>query len=788
MTRRYIDPINELGTSLLEAEKPARYLGGEYGRLAKKDAPFQTVIAFPDLYEIGMSNQALRIIYNRLNSMDGISCDRAFSPAPDFEVLLRKKKLPLYGLDTGIALKDAELLLFTLSYELNITDVLAMLDLAGIRIHTTERGEDDPVVIMGGPAVSNPLPFSAFIDCFWIGEAEAGFFELVDSAHLLKQNNASRKEIVSLLTAHPSVWAQGKTEAKRAVDWGFSFRPPMPAVFPVPSMKVVQHHGAVEIMRGCPNGCRFCHAGYWYRPMRQKSAETVMTETAAFINEGGYREISLSSLSTGDYESIDNLVESLNRKYNRLHISFQLPSLKVSSFSLPLLEKVSEVRKSGLTFAVETPDDFWQLALNKKASLDSVTAIIREAKKNGWRGVKFYFMIGLPLGCKDEQEDEKIVDFILEAACETGMHFNINIGTFIPKPHTPFQWAAQLHIEEAEKRLYNIRDRLKPKGHKVGIQDTLISTIEGIICRGDERAGGLIEEAWRMGARLDSWREYFKREIWNEILEAHKNEAFAFLESRPEDQILPWAVIKPGVSDNYIKNELRKSESREITLPCTDKCNFCGICNKEGRVVTNFIQDEKLLDKKKPFVIQVQGSTTLLLFTFSKNGIGIFYPHLTLMEIFGMAFLRAGIPAGFSEGFNPLPRLEIVSPLAMGVSSSGETALIEVSEHIDATDFMEKMNKSLPQGLMVLETLIVQIPPGKKKYSLSALLYGAAYQNENGVYDIVRFKDEKNYRLSLTGGSIQNLSRLKRNAVLAFHPENPDVPLPYFDVFRKIYP
>jgi radical SAM superfamily enzyme YgiQ (UPF0313 family) len=315
--------------------------------------------------------------------------------------------------------------------------MLAMMDLSGIPLRSSDRGETDPIVIAGGPAVSNPLPYSVFIDAFWIGEAEAGFFELAGELKEMKkigQGRASQRGgLLEKIASHPHVWVKGK-KASRAIDFDFAGRT-QAAVFPVPSMKIVQQHGAPEIMRGCPNGCRFCHAGFWYRPMRQKDSQSIVEETAAFVNEGGYREISLSSLSSGDYEGIAALVETLNRKFESRHISFQMPSLKVSGFSLSILEQISHTRKSGLTFAVETPVDFWQLSNNKEVSRAYVIDILSEAKKHGWRGAKFYFMIGLPLskfpmsdGLPSELEkceEKEIVDFIVEVSRKTRMFFNI---------------------------------------------------------------------------------------------------------------------------------------------------------------------------------------------------------------------------------------------------------------------------------------------------------------------------------------------------------------------------
>jgi radical SAM superfamily enzyme YgiQ (UPF0313 family) len=803
----YVDPLNDIGALLLEVDKPGRYCGGEHGRLAKKDAPLQALIAFPDLYELGMSNQALRIIYNGLNRIPGISCDRAFAPAPDFESLLREKGLPLYGLDTGISLRRLDLLLFTLGYELGITGILAMLDVSGIPLRCDKRGGEDPLVIAGGPAVSNPLPYSAFIDAFWIGEAEAGFFDLARELLEIKRAGGSRSALFDRLKEHPNIWVRGKEKAFRAVDACFAIRdedtPSLegePSVYPVPSMKTVQHHGLLEIMRGCPNGCRFCHAGYWYRPMRRKKPETIIREAGEFVTLGGYREISLSSLSSGDYSGIGDLVDALNDKFSDRHVSFQMPSLRVSTFALSLLEKISQTRKSGLTFAVETPLDFWQLAINKQVTENYVVEILREAKRNGWRGAKFYFMIGLPVCSQTDtgnSEEAEIVNFVHLVAKKTTMHFNINVGLFVPKPHTPYQWARQLERETAAKKLDFIRSGLKPQGHKVSVCDTFVSMLEGILSRGDERAGDMVEQAFRLGTRLDPWQEFISKEAWQTTLENNPGLADEFLAQRDIAKPLPWSFINAGISLAYLRKELEKSNRGDMTPPCAEDCvSRCGICNEQLAM-----SNEQCSRTKTPIPSPQSPVPTLakkpdpviwrLLFGFSKEGSAVFHGHLSLIEIFSMALCRAGLDVKYTQGFNPLAKLEIVSPLSVGISAGGEIAAVEFLHAIQPNEFLEKMNASLPEGLKISQAECYGIPSGGKKHSLSSLLWGFGYAGTDGETIYVTAAAEKAHREKhLSSGG--TLFSLRRSCVLAKNliEGNQTSGQPwntYFDIYGYLY-
>lgn len=775
-TLMHVDPLRDLGASLLSVEKPARYLGGEVGAIPREGkAGFTLALSFPDLYEIGMSNNAIRILYNYLNQKPGVRCERVFAPAPDFEALLAARQLPLYTLESGLPLSQLDMLGFAVGYELAGTSLLSILKAGQIPVFASDRGSSDPIVIGGGPAISNPHPLGLFLDAAYIGEGESGFCDLVEELARLKAAGAGREDLMQRLLESPYIWTPSRGgkpghKARRAIYRGFS-ETDYHTASPIATIKIVQDHGTVEIMRGCPNGCRFCHAGYYYRPQRQKSPELIEREVDHLVNEGGYEEITLASLSSGDYSGMSELLDRLNSRYASRGISFQLPSLRVSSFTLPILGKLAETRKSGLTFAVETPVDEWQRVINKDVSFERTVAILKEAKSKGFRLAKFYFMIGLPLPGRGMGEAEAIVDFFSRLEKEIQLSINVNVGTFVPKPHTPFQWSAQLSEEDAHDALRFAKEGLKRyRNIKMSYHTPFVSLLEGIISRGDDRVGELIYSAFEKGARLDAWDENLKTDVWRGVIadaQASGWDPFSLIAEKAFDAPLPWDDIQTGLPKAYFQREFERGQRGEYTSLCAQNCTHpCGSCNSEGGLVLNSIQAEAPkpapADLYAPEAAEKMSAPTAhpaeealerpaakaerrscqppasgrptqpqsrLLLAFSRDGIARFYPHLSVVEAFNRTFLRLNLPVLYSCGFNPIPRLELSQPLPIGIGSGGEIAMILLTEPLaDLPAAIQSINAILPEGIRILRAEGYPLKLQSKLYSLGSLFWGGDYR------------------------------------------------------------
>lgn len=737
-----IDPLKTFGPKLNSVQSPSRYIGGEYGIIIKphteNDPNFNYVTAFPDLYEIAMSNLAIKIIYNGLNAIDGVRCERVFAPDIDFENLLKETNIPLYTLETGMPLNKVDMIGFSIGYELGITEVLAMLETGKIHLLADERSEEEPIVVCGGCGVTNPAPTSDFFDAFIIGEAEPALFNLVKELKDLKNSGASRKDLLACMESKPFVWTKNKkTIARRAVQNNFGLVPSVPSWFPLATNKPVQDHGVVEIMRGCPNGCRFCHAGIYYRPMRVKALNLIIEEVDHLVFDAGYREISLNSLSSADFPDVAGLLDIMNERYKGYNVSFQLPSLKVNSLSLDLLEKLSTVRKSGLTFAVETPDEMSQLSLNKEVYSNHLEEIILEAKKRGWSSAKFYFMIGLPL---EIEEEKAIVDFMLDLQRKTRIQCNVNVGVYIPKPHTAYERVKQIDIETAKKKIDYLYENLPRGKFKLGRHNFNATVLEGLLSRGDRRAGKVILNAYRKGARFDAWDDYLRKDynLWEEAFaEADYNVMEWIYRDWSDDEELPWSGVSLGPSPNFYKKEMEKSRLHELTPRCTENCTHkCGICNTKEDVkvyeqgtVENVNRTVTPKSVTTPEEHDASNIPVLyrVLFNFTRTNGGEFTPYLSQVEIFHKAMLRSNLQFVFTAGFNPLPRLEFATAITLGLPSLQESASCLLYEKIAAETFISRMNNVLPENLHITDALIFPVTNLRKRESLTTGLWGCIY-------------------------------------------------------------
>jgi len=725
-----IKPEIDLKKILLNVSMPGRYVGGEYGAIVKYNKlNLNFGICFPDLYEIGMSNQAIKLLYRGLNNLEGISCERVFAPAPDFENKLKSNNIPLYTLENGIPLNDLDILGFSIGYELSATNILAILETGHIPILNKDRTEKDPIVIAGGPAITNPAPFGRFLDAVYLGEAEKDFYELMDNIYEAKQKGAGRENILEILSGSPYVWTQSKKESVHRSIWP-EFNSKYSGLIPVSNIATIQDNGIIEIMRGCPNSCRFCHAASFYRPYRQKNIEHILEEVDFLVNQCGYNELTLSSLSSGDYKDLDLLIKRLNYEYEDNNISFSLPSLRINSFTLPLLKELSKVRRSGLTFAIETPDENWRRSINKEIDPEKIISILKEAKEMGWKLAKFYFMIGLP-GTDRLTEANKISSFIDDIQKKTNIKLNVNVGTFIPKPHTPFQWSSQLKEQEAYDDMKYLKNYFKRNSNvKLSYHSPIVSYVEGIISRGDERVGDIILAAYKAGARLDAWDEYFDKSIWQEsINKANWNVEEETTREKILDETLPWDNINLGITKPYLKKEYTKALNYETTDICDDPCSHnCGVCNKNSFVQKNTNKDD--LPNLKPKNIDNVNTpeTYSYLLEFSKTGKAIYLSHLNILNVFSKTLRRSGLILKYTQGFNPKPIIEFAHPLSLGIESKVEILSITLNAEINPELLLSTINNNLPLGILITRCSPLEIKTSKrKKKSLMSLYGGSSY-------------------------------------------------------------
>ena len=601
--------MKKLDDILYRVEKPSRYIGGEINSVMKdltKDM-VRFGFAFPDVYEVGMSHLGMHIMYGLLNSKDDIYCERIFSPWTDLEDEMRSAGLPLFTIETKSPVKDLDIIGFTLQYELSYTNIINMLDLGGIPLRGADRSEEDPLVIAGGPCAYNPEPIANIIDAFVLGEGEEVTLDLVECVKKQKAQGKSRREILRALADIQGVYVPSLYEVSYNEDGTIkSFLPTeagvpekvkkriikdlntvyYPEEFIVPFMETVHERAMVEIFRGCTAGCRFCQAGMIYRPVREKSVDIIQEAAMALIRNTGYEELSLASLSTMDYSKIDDLIRGLIKDHEDNKIGVSLPSLRLNSFSIQVIEQIQKVRKTGLTFAPEAGTQRMRDVINKGVTEEDLMGTMDRIFNLGWTRVKLYFMIGLPT---EQTEDLQGIGDLGNRVAQ--MYYDmpkekrrgrpgitLSASCFVPKPFTPFQWMAQDTLETFEEKQQIVKQSVTDRAVKFNYHDANTSFLEGVVARGDRRLGEALIRVWEKGSKFDGWQEHFVYENWISAFDETGVDPYFFASrERDYEEVLPWDFIDIGVTKDFLIRENDKATNAQVTLDCREGCTGCGI-------------------------------------------------------------------------------------------------------------------------------------------------------------------------------------------------------------------